>query len=349
MVPQRIVVVDALPRLASGKLDRRVHEEAFEREQADAEPMDLLEMRLQQLWANALALPAVALDRNFFDLGGDSIQALSLFHEISAQLGAELPVSTLLESPTVSQLAARVRVARGEKAPWPLVELRRGTGLDALFLTPDGLFGALVGYHRLLSHLPSGLTVFGLLPPKLDATPNVVELAKTYVDAMEAVWPTGACGVSGYSYGGVLAFEIACETARRELPLQALVLAESKPPRVRTAVRLETLCRRALSFCKGESAARPPKLQATRRPGRSTAAQFAAVQEAARDYRARPYPRAITLLITDSLRRKHCHTWAALAKGGLTTHALPGRHGDLLEEPLVRKVARHIVDALGEV
>src|SRR5260370_24675140 len=61
---------------------------------------------LTAIWERLLRRSPIGAHENFFDLGGDSLLAITLFLEISQATGRDLPVTTILEAPTVAELAA---------------------------------------------------------------------------------------------------------------------------------------------------------------------------------------------------------------------------------------------------
>ncbi|HEX2188742.1 MAG TPA: non-ribosomal peptide synthetase, partial [Longimicrobiaceae bacterium] len=115
MVPSLFVGLDALPRTANGKLDRRALP-APEGGRAGVEaeyvaPRDAVEEALAAVWAETLHVEQVGVHDNFFELGGHSILATQLVVAVRATLQADLPVRALFERPTVAALAEEV-VAR---------------------------------------------------------------------------------------------------------------------------------------------------------------------------------------------------------------------------------------------
>jgi amino acid adenylation domain-containing protein len=112
MVPSAIVVLESLPLLPNGKLDRRAlpapdRMEPKAREDYVA-PRTPLEEMLAGIWATVLRLERVGVRDNFFAIGGHSLLATQVVSRLRATIGVELPLRALFEDPTVADLAARV-------------------------------------------------------------------------------------------------------------------------------------------------------------------------------------------------------------------------------------------------
>jgi amino acid adenylation domain-containing protein len=118
LVPSLFVPLPALPRTATGKLDRKAlpAPEAGPVEGAHVAPRGPLEERIARLWEEVLGVEGVGANSDFFDLGGHSLLAAQVVSRLRDHLGVELPVRSLFETPTVADLARAVLTARGAAA-----------------------------------------------------------------------------------------------------------------------------------------------------------------------------------------------------------------------------------------
>jgi acyl carrier protein len=119
-VPSAIVVLDALPLTPNGKLDRKaLPAPDLQAASAYLAPRSETEAALAGLWAEVLGVETVGVLDDFFELGGHSLLAMRLAARIREAFGAELPLRTLFETPTIAQIAVEVQAA-GELQRPPL-------------------------------------------------------------------------------------------------------------------------------------------------------------------------------------------------------------------------------------
>ncbi|NYT93497.1 non-ribosomal peptide synthetase [Salinispora sp. H7-4] len=120
MVPATLVLLDALPRTASGKLDRRALPEPTWRETTGSgptAPRTPVEAQLTTLWQDVLGRPEVGVHDNFFALGGHSLTATRLIARIRTSFGVELALRSLFAAPTVAELAVQLAAAGAPGEP----------------------------------------------------------------------------------------------------------------------------------------------------------------------------------------------------------------------------------------
>ncbi|SCF07686.1 amino acid adenylation domain-containing protein [Micromonospora haikouensis] len=120
MVPAVVVVMDALPLTATGKIDRSalpaVGHERLAGTTEYVPPRNEVERAIAAIWCSVLKRDRVGVHERFFDIGGESLRAMQVMAATNGMFGTTLSVRTLFDAPTVGQLAARVGAA-GVPAP----------------------------------------------------------------------------------------------------------------------------------------------------------------------------------------------------------------------------------------
>ncbi|WP_164783988.1 non-ribosomal peptide synthetase/type I polyketide synthase [Mesorhizobium sp. M5C.F.Cr.IN.023.01.1.1] len=170
--------------------------------------------QIAAVYRDILGLDDVALTDSFFDLGGDSLSALSVIDRIEQLTGERLAVSLLLEHQTPSGLAmALSKTGRGAR-PNALVPIQTGGSRTPLFC-PHPFGGHVVLYTPLAKALGTDQPLFGLQARGLngEARPHlsIPEMAREYLEAIKSVQPRGPYQLAGLSMGGSIAWEMACQ------------------------------------------------------------------------------------------------------------------------------------------
>lgn len=113
MTPEVFVRLESLPLTANGKLDRdAMPEPDFDQVLASRAPETPLQQELCAMFSSLLEVPEVGIDDSFFELGGQSLQAMRLCSRIGAAVGVGVSVNTLFDTPTVAELAAYIDAKR---------------------------------------------------------------------------------------------------------------------------------------------------------------------------------------------------------------------------------------------
>jgi acyl carrier protein len=121
MVPSAFVILEAFPRLANGKIDRRAlpaptgHRPELQKKLVA--PRTELEATLAELWREVLKLDEVGIDDNFFDLGGNSLLMVQIHRLHRERLGPDISITDLFQFPTIASLARHL--SRHDGAPSP--------------------------------------------------------------------------------------------------------------------------------------------------------------------------------------------------------------------------------------
>ncbi|AWF98637.1 hypothetical protein BEH62_06000 [Clavibacter michiganensis subsp. insidiosus] len=234
MVPSRITIVDEIPVSSSGKHDRAALVSVVEASVAPhavvTPPKTDLERSLLDLWNETLRSDHRSVTADFFDLGGNSLDAVQLINRINRVLGVLLPVQTVFERPTVRGLA-EVLSSRS-LAMSRLIKLADGPG--PVCVVWPGLGGYPMNLRAFAEHLSSKFTVYAVQTHGL----NVGEVPYTTLREMidrDIMLIDGALGdqdlaIAGYSFGARVATEVAATlTARGRAIKQVILLAPGSP------------------------------------------------------------------------------------------------------------------------
>jgi amino acid adenylation domain-containing protein len=113
MVPDAFVLLDAMPQLPNGKLDRRALLETQGELQQSGRyeaPASPTERTLAAIWAHVVDVPAERIGRqtDFFDIGGHSLSAMRVLARIKDLLQVELALSEIFDEPRLSSIAAAI-------------------------------------------------------------------------------------------------------------------------------------------------------------------------------------------------------------------------------------------------
>jgi amino acid adenylation domain-containing protein len=116
MVPAVFVLLDALPLMPNGKIDRRAlpspDRSRPELDKVFVAPRTPTEESLVEIWVQLLNIERVGVHDNFFDLGGHSLLATQLVSRMREAFQVEIPLRRLFEAPTVAGLAESIEAAR---------------------------------------------------------------------------------------------------------------------------------------------------------------------------------------------------------------------------------------------
>lgn len=234
MVPATIITIPSWPLTANGKVDRKaLPTPAHELHESYREPRTPDENLLCQMFGEVLGVRRVGIEDNFFALGGHSLLATRLVSQIRAAFGVELRIRTLFESPTVAQLAPRLNTqSSAESAFEQLLPLRSQGNLPPLFCAhPAG--GLSWNYAGLMRELEAQRPIYGLQAPgvahDVPYAATIEAMAEDYVNAIQQIQPQGPYHLLGWSFGGVVAYAMACRLQQMGERVALLGIMDSYP------------------------------------------------------------------------------------------------------------------------
>jgi amino acid adenylation domain-containing protein len=233
MVPSVLTILDALPLLPNGKIDRgRLPPPDVSRSSGIGQigPRDSIEVKLALLWQELLGTGTPGVFDDFFDAGGDSLQAARFAARVTEVFGRRFELAAMAENPTIDAIARQIRRDAGDGAWSPLVAMRStGTRPPLFVVHPAG--GTILPYVDLSRSLPVeqaffGVQAYGYEPDQAPDT-NVEAMAARYVDALLAEFPEGPYRLAGWSFGAVVALEMAQQLRRAGREVDRLIIIDA--------------------------------------------------------------------------------------------------------------------------
>jgi thioesterase domain-containing protein len=379
MIPSVWVGLDELPLNATGKLDRKALPEPAAEiigDGLDAPLTDSTELCLQKMWGAVLGIDNIGAQSNFFELGGHSLVAVSVAAQLSHLYGTTIPVRTIFEHPTLTELAAFLRRNLAWTPPSSLIPIN--PGLQPFFCVhPAG--GLAMCYIALARALGPQQAFYGLQSRGLDDgepyLTRIEEMAECYLTDIRQVQSHGPYRLGGWSLGGVIAYEMAQQLAAAGEEVELLALLDAWPnlEGLDTPVTEQEIedCERNhiipliierlvdsesqnIGSVEDLLECSLPKLKTSMAlPEELTVSQlrrllrvWAANECAVKRYRCRPYTGRISLFKSPA---RESRAWSRLASGGLDEYELPASHADFVAESNVRLLAqklRHAIEAI---
>jgi len=170
------------------------------------------EAKLAAIWGEVLKVERVGRHDNFFELGGHSLLVIQLLSRIQESLGWDISVAAFFEAPTVAKLAARNPTKSGASPFDTVLPIRTNGTLPPLFaIHPGG--GLSWCYIGLVKYLEPDRPVYGLQARNFTLsempTQSAEEMALNYIDQVQRLQPRGPYHLTGFSFGGLLAYIIA--------------------------------------------------------------------------------------------------------------------------------------------
>jgi amino acid adenylation domain-containing protein len=230
MMPQQFNLLSEFPTTLNGKIDRKAltnsssnnhTKPTFNAADTNSEQI------IATIWQDCLGIEKIDIHSDFFELGGHSLMAVKVMSLLEKQTGNRLPLAALLEQPTIQKLAAYMDK---KFISWDsLVPLKPKGNKDPLFIVHGANHNVLI-YKNLAENLDDDQPVYGLQAKGLNGESephdSVEEMASHYISEITSINPEGPFALAGFSFGGIIAFEMAKQLKAQGKQLKIVALLD---------------------------------------------------------------------------------------------------------------------------
>jgi len=352
MIPSRIVVVERFSLTANGKIDRHALPDpspGVKRDPRNAMPQTPTQAGLWNIWKQLLNTGEFGIHDNFFELGGHSLLAIRFAVRAEQEFGAgALNITHIFKNPTIAALAAIVEKKLGAGSPLFAISEESGALPPVLLVHPgEGLTYA----YRALAGRLEGVPLWAINNPRFGDQEHpfrsVEEMAAEYLEHVRRQFGTRRYILGGWSFGGVVAFEMARQLqAAGQGAIPPILIDSYYLPRLESQPAEQSVRQLlAATGIRKEKQELGPFL-------------FELMTSGAMALRYRPEPfdgRVLLVKAQEAEVRWSGHPaaehngWLDLARGGIEVYPTPGAHSELFDAAHIPSTAAAVQRAIETV
>ncbi|AYL95862.1 non-ribosomal peptide synthetase [Mucilaginibacter celer] len=387
MVPDDFIVITAIPLTPNGKMDKKALIQTSapiaEAVNVYVAPRTDVEKLVADIWSEFLEIDKVGVYDNFFEMGGHSLIAVQVMARIEKVTGKRLPLAALFENSTVEKLSLMLEMD-GKSIVWDsLVPIKPNGSKMPLYIVHGAGLNVLL-FNALAINMDADQPVYGLQAKGLNGIDEplseIKDIAAHYIGAIQAQNPNGPYALAGYSFGGIIAWEMTRQLEAQGKQVKMLAMFDTyayRSPFFDPWLTMQT--KRAKFFMRklkynlftpeGLSQSLTEKTKNIKRHATRMLWKLTndnqqegffgysnkideMNQLAERRYQLKPYNIAIELF------RANTHTfymddfenlgWKPYALKGINVHPIPGEHNSIFKAPNDKIFARILQQCLDE-
>ena len=230
IIPHEFNLLEKLPTTLNGKIDRNALLKFKTNKKVEfTAPRTETEKLVAAIWKESLNIENIDVFSNFFEMGGHSLTAVKVMSKLEEEIGERIPLSALFEYSTVEKFAQLLNIdgeiysncivpikPNGNKTPFFLIH---GAGLNVL------------NFVNLSNHFDEDQPVYGIQgngPKGYEEWYKSIEaMAAHYIEEIIKINPNGPYALSGFSFGGIVAFEMARQLKEKGKIISIIALLDT--------------------------------------------------------------------------------------------------------------------------
>ena len=232
MVPHVFHVLDKMPRTLNDKVDRKTLSEFKANTQSEQEftaPRTAEEKLVASIWKESLNIENIDIFSNFFEMGGHSIMALNVMVKIEKQTGKRIPLSALFQHSTVEKFAKLLHIENEISSDF-LVPIKPNGNKTPFFMV-HGAGLNILNFAHVINHFDEDQPIYGFQGIGPNGYENWFEsieaMAARYIESVIKINPNGPYAIAGFSFGGIVAFEMARQLIDQGKKVSTVVLLDT--------------------------------------------------------------------------------------------------------------------------
>lgn len=229
LIPYDYNILEKMPTTLNGKIDRKaLLQYKSNKKQNYTEARTEAEKIVAAIWKENLNIEKIDIFSNFFEMGGHSLIAVRVMNKLEQKTGKMLPLSALFEHSTIEKFAKLLNPDK-EIISDCLVPIKPNGNKIPLFIVHGAGLNVL-NFINLSKHFDEEQPVYGIQgnAKKYDEWYESIEdMARHYIEAIVKINPNGPFALAGFSFGGVVTFEMARQLKEQGKTVSLIGLLDS--------------------------------------------------------------------------------------------------------------------------
>jgi amino acid adenylation domain-containing protein len=232
MVPQNFHIIDKMPTTLNEKIDRKAlleYKSVTKNTQEYTAPRTKEEKLVAKIWQQCLNLENIDIFSTFFEMGGHSIIAVNIVIKIEKETGKRIPLSALFEHSTIEKFAKLLSIDKEISSDF-LVPIKPSGSKTPLFMVHGAGLNVL-NFVNVINQFEEDQPIYGFQGIGTNGFDNWFEsieaMAARYIESIIKVNPNGPYALAGFSFGGIVAFEMARQLREQGKTVSIIALLDS--------------------------------------------------------------------------------------------------------------------------
>ncbi|MFP4846279.1 non-ribosomal peptide synthetase [Winogradskyella sp. PE311] len=232
MVPHAFHILKEFPTTLNGKIDRKALNTTSSQNSISEKytaPRTEAEKLITTIWSDALNIKKINIYSDFFELGGHSLLAVRVMSRLEKETGQRLPLSALMTHSTIEKLAQLIEQDSQPTAWSSLVPIKTEGDKTPVYVI-HGAEHNVVFVSSIAKYVDKNQPIYGIQAKGLNGIDKpfdrIEDMAAHYISEILKTNPNGPIALAGYSFGGIVAFEMVRQLKAMGKDVESIILID---------------------------------------------------------------------------------------------------------------------------